>query len=206
MAVPLLATGVAAGVTLILFLIWTRLHPALRFWPTPRPLGWQSLLFWTLFRTLNISALTLAALDWQPWKAVSPERGLGVALAIAAAALYGTACYALGRGNLYCGVDGLVTGGIYRWTRNPQYATAIPAYLGLALASYSLGALVLALLLAFTFLLMALAEEPWLETAYGDEYRAYRRRVARFYNWRQALIILKTEGSRLERALKDARF
>jgi hypothetical protein len=52
---------------------------------------------------------------------------------------------------------------------------------------------------------MALAEEPWLETAYGDEYRAYRRRVARFYNWRYGLIILKAEGSRLERALKDAR-
>jgi protein-S-isoprenylcysteine O-methyltransferase Ste14 len=205
MAVPLLATGVAAAVTLIAFLIWTRLHPALRFWPTPRPWGWQGLLFWTLFRTLNISALALAALDWQPWKATSPDRWLGVALALAGAALYGTACYALGRGNLYCGKDGLVTNGIYRWTRNPQYATAIPAYLGLALASHSLGALVLGILLALTFVLMALAEEPWLEAAYGEEYRAYRQLVARFYNWRHGLIMLKREGSRLERALKDAR-
>jgi protein-S-isoprenylcysteine O-methyltransferase Ste14 len=205
MSVPLLAIGIAAGVTLILFLIRTRLHPELRFWPTPRPWGWQSLLFWTLFRTLNISALVFAALDWHRWKAVSPDRWLGATLAIAGAALYGMACYALGRGNLYCGKDGLVTGGIYRWTRNPQYATAIPAYLGLALASYSLGALVLAIFLALTFVLMALAEEPWLEANYGDDYRAYQRRVARFYNWRHGPIVLKTESSRLERALKGAR-
>jgi protein-S-isoprenylcysteine O-methyltransferase Ste14 len=146
-----------------------------------------------------------AALDWHRWKAVSPDRWLGATLAIAGAALYGMACYALGRGNLYCGKDGLVTGGIYRWTRNPQYATAIPAYLGLALASYSLGALVLAIFLALTFVLMALAEEPWLEANYGDDYRAYQRRVARFYNWRHGPIVLKTESSRLERALKGAR-
>ena len=206
MAVPLLAIGVAASVTLILLLIRTRVHSDFRFWPTPSPWGWQSLVFWTLFRTLNISALTLAALDWHRWKAVPPDRWIGIAVALASAALYGTACYALGRGNLYCGKDGLVTNGIYRWTRNPQYATAIPAYLGLALASHSVSALALAVLLALTFVLMALAEEPWLEATYGEDYRAYRWQVARFYNWRHGLAVLKAESRRLERALKGARF
>jgi hypothetical protein len=59
--------------------------------------------------------------------------------------------------------------------------------------------------LAITFALMALAEEPWLESVYGDEYRTYRRKVARFYNWSRGLALLRTEFSRLERALKEAR-
>jgi protein-S-isoprenylcysteine O-methyltransferase Ste14 len=205
MSVPLLAIGAAAGVILILLLLLTRIDQDLRLWPTPKPWGRQSLLFWTLFRTLNLTTFALAALDWQPWRGLPPERLFGAGVAITGAALYGLSCYALGRGNLYCGKDGLVTRGIYRWTRNPQYATAIPAYLGLALASYSLGALILAVLLTMTFSLMALAEEPWLEATYGEEYRAYRRNVARFYNWRYGLAIAKAEVSRLERRLKEAR-
>lgn len=203
--VPLLAIGAAAGVTLILFLIWTRFHPALRFWPTPRPWSWQGIVFWSLFRTLNLAGIGLALLDWHIRNPLSPDRVIGAVVTIACGALYAMAVYALGHGNLYCGKEGLITAGIYRWTRNPQYATAIPAYLGLALASHSPGALALAVLLAFTFTLMALAEEPWLEGVYGEDYRAYRRKVARFYNWSRALALLRTELSRLERALKEAR-
>jgi hypothetical protein len=40
---------------------------------------------------------------------------------------------------------------------------------------------------------MAVAEEHWLEAAYGADYRRYRREVARFYNWRHALAVLKEE-------------
>jgi protein-S-isoprenylcysteine O-methyltransferase Ste14 len=205
MSVPLLAIAAAAGVILILLTFLTRIYQDLRFWPTPKPWGWQSLLFWTLFRTLNLTTFALAALDWQRWQGLPPDRLFGAGVAITGAVPYGLSCYALGRGNVYCGRDGLVTKGIYRWTRNPQYATAIPAYLGLALASYSLGALILAVLLTITFSLMALAEEPWLEAAYGEEYRTYRRQVARFYNWRYALALAKAEFSRLERRLKEAR-
>jgi protein-S-isoprenylcysteine O-methyltransferase Ste14 len=205
MLVPLLATAVAAGVLLILLLLWTRADPDLGLWPRERDWSWQSLLFWTLFRIENVAMVALAALDWQPWRGVSPDRLAGVGIAALCGGLYGWACYTLGRDNLYCGQDGLVTGGIYRWTRNPQYATAIPAYLGLALASHSLAAFVMAALLLLTFVLMALVEEPWLESVYGEDYRAYRGRVARFYNWRHGLIVVKTEMSRLERALKEAR-
>jgi protein-S-isoprenylcysteine O-methyltransferase Ste14 len=202
---PLLALGGAAGVTLIGLLIWTSLDPDRGFWPPPSHWSWQSLLFWSLFRTLNIAALVLAALDWQPWHGLSLDRVAGGAVAILGGGLYVAACYALGRGNLYCGKDGLVTQGMYRWTRNPQYATAIPAYLGLALASHSLAAGVLAMLLALAFILMARAEEPWLESVYGQSYLDYRQEVARFYNWRHAVALARLELSKLERALKEAR-
>lgn len=202
---PLLAIGAVTGIFLNALLVWTRFNPGLRFWPPPHSGSWQSLVFWGLFRTLNVTALMLAALDWQPWREFLPERLAGAAVAICGVILYAMACYALGRGNLYCGKDGLVTHGIYRWTRNPQYATAIPAYLGLALASYSLPALAIALLVVLAYALMALAEEPWLQAAYGEDYRLYREQVARFYNWRHGLHVLRLEVSRLERALKEAR-
>lgn len=205
MALALLATGTAAGLMLVSLLASAVIYRTFRFWPTPRRWGWQGIVFWSLFRVANVAALALAAIDWQPWRGLSADRIAGAVVAIAGAGLYLAACHTLGRGNLYCGRDGLIAEGIYRWTRNPQYATAMPAYLGLALASHSGGALALACILCLTFALMALAEEPWLEAAYGAEYRAYRRRVARFYNWRLAAALIRAELVRLGRAAGEAR-
>ncbi len=200
-----LVIGVIAGVTLSGLLACTIVNNELKFWPTPGKGSWQSRVFWSLFRSLNVATLALAFLDWQRWDGFSLERGLGASLAIVCFALYSWACYALGRGNLYCGRDGLVTGGIYSWTRNPQYATAIPAYLGLAVASDSIAGFAIASLLTLSFTLMAFAEEHWLEAAYGADYRQYRYEVARFYNWRHALAVLKQEVMPAKEASKQAR-
>lgn len=198
-----LVIGIIAGVTLSGLLACTIVNKELKVWPTPGKGSWQSRVFWSLFRTLNVATLALAFLDWQHWDGFSLERGLGATLAIACFALYGWACYALGRRNLYCGRDGLVTGGIYSWTRNPQYATAIPAYLGLAVASASSAVLAIASLLTLIFVLMAFAEEHWLEAGYGADYRRYRLQVARFYNWRHALAVLRHEVVRAKQAVKE---
>jgi protein-S-isoprenylcysteine O-methyltransferase Ste14 len=200
-----LVLGIMAGVTLSGLLACTIVNEELKIWPTPGKGSWQSRIFWTLFRTLNVATLALAFLDWQPWEGFSLERGLGATLSIASFALYGWACYALGRRNLYCGRAGLVTGGIYSWTRNPQYAAAIPAYLGLAVASNSIAVFAIASLLTLSFVLMAVAEEHWLEAAYGADYRRYRREVARFYNWRHALAVLKEEVMPAKENSEEAR-
>jgi len=175
-------------------------NDSFRFWPTPGKGSWQGAVFWGLFRSLNLITLAVAFLEWRHWESLLPDRLLGAVIAILGFSFYGWAVYALGRKNLYCGRDGLVTGGIYSWTRNPQYATAIPAYLGLAVASNSAVALALASLLVLCFSLMAFAEERWLEAAYGAEYRRYRRTVARFYNWRQVVALLKQEVMRAREA------
>lgn len=205
MLLPLLEIGAAIGLTLSGLLFCTIRNETFRFWPTPGKRTWQSFVFWGLFRSLNVIVLALAFLDWRRWDALPLDRIVGLAVAICGFSLYLWACHALGRKNLYCGRDRLVTGGIYSWTRNPQYATAIPAYLGLASASHSPLAFAVASLLALCFTLMAFAEERWLEATYGGDYKYYRRSVSRFYNWRRGVALLGLEVARIRETVRIAR-
>ena len=141
---------------------------------------------------MNVTALLLVVADWGGLKLVPlPPRSLGLALAAVCLALYLRSLASLGPPNTYCRRAGLVDRGLYRWTRNPQYATIIPAYAGLALAAASASAWALIALAVAVYVLMAFAEEPWLRTAYPGAYARYARRVPRFYNWRRARALLR---------------
>jgi protein-S-isoprenylcysteine O-methyltransferase Ste14 len=188
--------GALAGASLIVLLAisWLRGKPGL--WP-PAPAGsWQSMVFWSLFRTLNVAALATAALDWKPMTEGDAARGVLALAALAGGLIYVSACLHLGRDNLYGGKSGLVTSGIYGWSRNPQYALAMPTYIALALAALSLPTAILAAMLVAVFVLMALTEEPWLEAAYGKAYAAYAAEVPRFYNVRRLIALLFFEVRR----------
>lgn len=186
------AIALSSGAALIALLALTLADRRLRIWPTPGDGTWQSLLFWLLFRTLNATAILLAIADWGSLGLVPvPLRGLGLAAAAACLVLYLRSLASLGPPNTYCRRAGLVDRGIYRWTRNPQYATIIPAYAGLALAADSAMAGGVIAVLAAVYVLMAYAEEPWLRTAYPDVYDRYARRVPRFYNWRRTRAFLR---------------
>jgi protein-S-isoprenylcysteine O-methyltransferase Ste14 len=75
----------------------------------------------------------------------------------------------------------LVTDGPYRLSRNPMYVGFTLMYLGVALWADALWPLVL---LPVVLLVMQrgviVREERYLETVFGDEYRAYRARVRRW--------------------------
>lgn len=75
----------------------------------------------------------------------------------------------------------LVTGGVYRFTRNPMYLAMALLYLGLALAMDS--GVALALLPPLVAVVQAgviSREERYLEGRFGDEYRRYRAAVRRW--------------------------
>lgn len=186
----LLASGLLSAVLLLPLMLATLACDGFRLWPTPGRGTAASILFWTTFRTLNVTTLALAAL--------SPPGALGLPLVVRAGglavfalflALYAAALLALGRANTYCGRSGLVCGGLYRWSRNPQYATIIPSYAGLALWADSAAVYALAAALVAVYVMMALAEESWLGETYGERYRSYARRVGRFLAVRRAFRI-----------------
>ncbi len=183
--------GLVVAVVLIALLLATLARPALRIWPTPGEKSWQSFVFWPLFRGLNVLAVLAAAVTWL---GVGPGGALGLpvwtrvlaALAFASSiAIFVYAFRVLGRDNSYGATDGLVTGGIYQWSRNPQNAMLILVYAALALAADSGPAYVLCGATMLVYALMVLLEEPWLAARYGDAYRSYCQSVPRFFNWQR---------------------
>ena len=183
------AVGAVMAGVLVVLLLATLVRPELRIWPTPGEKTWQSYVFWPLFRGLNILAVLAAATTW-------PGGALGLPMwlrAIAALVLAGSVAvfvYAfrvLGRDNSYGATEGLVTGGIYQWSRNPQNAMLIVVYGALAVAADSGPAYVLAGATMLVYWLMILLEEPWLAAQYGDAYRRYCASVPRLFNWRRVL-------------------
>lgn len=184
--------GAAVAVALVCLLVLTMLVPRLRIWPTPGEGSWQSYVFWPLFRGLNVLCFATAMVDHTPYLGLPGWlRGLAALLLAASIALFVYSFRVLGRDNSYGAQDGLVTGGIYRWTRNPQNAMLVVVYGCLAVAADSGSAYLLCGTMMAVYVLMVLLEEPWLAAIYGEAYRRYRRRVPRFFHWRRAVIAVR---------------
>lgn len=197
MAVTVFAAGSLVAVALLALLIASIVHQPLRIWPTPGPKTWQSYVFWPLFRGLNCSCVAMAVLDHENWLGIPGVfRFLAFAVAVASTALFAYSFRLLGRDNSYGAQDGLVTHGIYRWSRNPQNAMLMVFYAALAIAAASQAAVALCIAMVVVYYLMVLLEEPWLERSYGDPYRAYCRQVPRFFNWRRLLDVTSPHGIR----------
>ena len=77
----------------------------------------------------------------------------------------------------------LVTGGIFRWLRNPMYVGLILLLGGLAILLASDWMLVTTIVFALVLHVgVVKREERYLETKFGDSYRRYRDAVPR-YGW-----------------------
>jgi len=175
------AAGLIAGTTLDLLLLRTYYAPPFRIWPTPEPGSWQSLTFWGLFRGGMVLTFAVALLDWNSAGLLAASRYLiGLPLFLVGFGITVCGYFNLGLGNTYCGAEGLVSHGLYRYSRNPQYASSIVGLTGLAICANSWLALPLAALMSGAYVLMALVEEAWLERHYGASYRDYCAQTARF--------------------------
>ena len=75
----------------------------------------------------------------------------------------------------------LLTGGVYRWSRNPQYIGLVTALLGLGLARRSGGVLLVAAGTAGVYAWWVRVEETALSATFGDVYVVYRRRTAHWF-------------------------
>jgi protein-S-isoprenylcysteine O-methyltransferase Ste14 len=80
-------------------------------------------------------------------------------------------------------VEGLITGGVYGYSRNPQYAAWFLFVFGYAMTGRSVMAYVGVALYMVVAHLTALVEEEHLERAYGAEYRRYRASTPRYFRW-----------------------
>src|SRR5262245_17584368 len=130
--------GATVAVVLLGLLLLTLLFPPLRIWPTPGPGSWQAYVFWPLFRSLNVFCFVMAMLDRTNFLGLPTWLRLAAtALLTVSIALFIYAFWVLGRDNSYGAQHGLVTSGIYQWTRNPQNLMLMIVYGCLAFAADS---------------------------------------------------------------------
>lgn len=193
MTLALFMLGTVAGAILIALLLATWVGGSFRIWPTPGEGSWQSYVFWPLFRGLNALCFLVAILDFGGRALGLPLaiRLIALAVLIASLAIFIYAFQVLGRDNSYGASEGLVTGGIYQWSRNPQNAMLIVVYVALAIAADSAAAYVLCAAMVMVYALMVYVEEPWLEGIYGEPYRDYCDAVPRYFNWTKAIGALR---------------
>ena len=188
MTVVVFVVGAVVAAVLLGALVATLLVPPLRIWPTPGPGSWQSYVFWPLFRSLNVLCFAVAVAGYDNFLGLPLWlRLIALGLTAASIALFVYSFRVLGRDNSYGAQEGLVTSGIYGWTRNPQNAMLIVVYGALAFAADSAPTYVLCAAMMAVYALMVLAEEPWLAATYGEPYRRYCSTVPRFFNWGRAL-------------------
>lgn len=184
----LIFSGAASALLLIAGMLAGRTNADWRIWPAPPVGSLKSFAFWTLFRTLNVCVLLLAPERFLTSLAgpLTPIRVALAVIAFVAGVAYIYTLWSLGRKATYCQASGLETTGVYRWTRNPQYATAMVAFTALGLAAWSLDATLLAAATVIVYAMMARTEEPWLEARYGRAYLDYKEEVPRLFNIRHA--------------------
>lgn len=171
----------AMGVIIVAGLV-SMLIPGWRFWPPPSTSSIQYHLFWWPFRVYVVGVVALSITDFTPIAEGTQWWRLGVAPALFVIG-FGLALYAtgqLGWANAHGAEEGLKTGGVYRWSRNPIYVVTIPGLLGAGLLVHSALLYLLLALWAVLYVAAPFLEEPWLEERYGDAYREYCRSVHRF--------------------------
>jgi protein-S-isoprenylcysteine O-methyltransferase Ste14 len=153
-----------------------------KLWPVPTTKSWRRYTFWPLFRGglgLTIVYCFVTA-HWPEGLGDTLSFAVGVICALIGTGLTIYGYFDLGIENTYCADDGLITNGLYRYSRNPQYVASMLAYAGGALANGSLSTVILCTLAILVYVILPFTEEPWLQRAYGDVYLDYKRRTPRF--------------------------
>lgn len=180
-----ISLGVACLSALALggLLAWNLRFPRLAFWPSAS--GWRHHLAFGLFRlfcgaTVVYAFSALALYDWGRW----PQYAIGLPIMVLAFGITLWGYRFLGLDNTYCESGGLVTGGIYAYSRNPQYVTSVLATVGLGLTAGSMVTLALAGVLFLLYFLFVLNEERWLLRGYGKAFKDYMRSTPRFVDER----------------------
>jgi len=184
----MIVAAVVAGALTILavLMIATITSENFKLWPTPGKGSWQNRVFWPLFRTgmggLPVAAALLADLSGPLWWL---QLLIGIPLIVVGFGITFYAYFDLGIENTYGADESLVTDGLYRYSRNPQYVASIMGYLGIGAAAGSWIVAVLVGLAVLVYSLMPLAEEPWLRKSFGKAYDDYMRTTPRFLSLRK---------------------
>ncbi|WP_171133028.1 MULTISPECIES: isoprenylcysteine carboxylmethyltransferase family protein [unclassified Ruegeria] len=178
----------ALGAALLLcgYLSLNLRRPQLGLWPSAS--GWRHHTAFGLFRLFCGATVVFAFSEvwvngWGHW--IRYAIGLPIMVLSFGITLWGYRF--LGLDNTYCESEGLVTGGMYAYSRNPQYVTSVLSTVGLGITSGSWTTLMLAAILFVIYFLFVLNEERWLLHGYGRAFQDYMQSTPRFVDERSLI-------------------
>lgn len=112
---------------------------------------------------------------------LDPDQAAALVMAVSSGLMaLGFIVIALGWRQIYRSHGGLVTGGLYRFVRHPQYTGILVVTLALLVHWPTIVTVAMWPALAFTYYRLARREERQAEASFGESYRAYRRSTAMF--------------------------
>jgi protein-S-isoprenylcysteine O-methyltransferase Ste14 len=181
MKLILFATAIAFEFFYVLMFILTIRLPGFRFWPPRSHRSWQFFASWLIASLVAVNFLFLGLLDFDSFFLHHRLRfPIALVLFILGSGIGCWSFNALGlRSTIGLGEE-LVTGGPYRYSRNPQYLGDSLNIMGYMVLTNSWMVWVLGALGVTLNLLAPFTEEPWLEERFGGAYIAYKRKVPRF--------------------------
>lgn len=144
---------------------------------------------WTVTQVWMFYVAHAALTGWSAWVRLWPmgipywlalPSGLVLLIAGAVICTAGVTKFGLLRRMSGLATNHLITGGIYRWSRNPQNVGLGLALVGLAFAGRSAFALLLTVLFWTVLRIYLPMEEKYLHRIFGEEYQAYCARTGRY--------------------------
>lgn len=184
-----LSSALLSALALGGLLAWNLYRPTFGFWPASEetsPLRHHTAFgFFRIFcgSTVIFALLEIAVNGWGHW--LRYAAGVPIMAMAFGVTLWGYKF--LGLENTYCESEGLVTGGMYQYSRNPQYVSSVLATVGLGIAAGSWITLGLAGVLFVLYFLFVLNEERWLIQGYGRAFVDYMQQTPRFLDERSLL-------------------
>lgn len=177
----LIVVGLVIAAGTLAAILWSIAYPTRRLWPPKRYTKATPVLVWVPTFTLFGILIALGVMEWGHLPMRTWVRfGVGIPLIVAGniivwleVAQFGIAQTGGARGSLR-------TGGLYRYSRNPQYLADIAMIIGWIVLCASSGAALVGFVGIVVLIGAPFAEEPWLEEQYGSPFANYRAKVRRF--------------------------
>lgn len=182
MQIVLVNLGLGVAAATFLAILWSIAFPQRRLWPPKRYTAMTPVLVWVPTFTLFGVLIILGVVEWGSLATPSWLRfGLGLPLILVGNIIVWSEVAHFGISQTGGAKGSLRTEGMYRYSRNPQYVADIVMVGGWIILAASTSAAIVGFAGIVVLIVAPFAEEPWLKTQYGSEFRDYMRRVRRFF-------------------------
>ena len=181
MQAVLIVVGLVIAAGTLAAILWSIAYPQHRLWPPKRYTKATPFLVWVPTFTLFGILLILGVMNWGSLPIPTWLRfGVGIPLIVAGNVIVWSEVAQFGIAQTGGAKGSLRTGGMYRYSRNPQYVADIAMVVGWIVLCATPGAALIGFAGIVVLMAAPFAEEPWLKEHYGSAFEDYKATVRRF--------------------------